>query len=550
MTDPHDAPRPATRLIRSGAPQGLRGGTPSLPAERHLLSAEAWARLPEALEAESELELLALWAEPGLVHAAFLDRAAAAAANTDDTARAAAPLLLASVPVRTLPEEGTAGAALRYPALSPARPGTAWFERMVRDLWGLEAEGGTDPRPWLDHGRWPVLAPLVAPRAIPRPPGPPPHPEFLPALGAGVRQIPLGPIRGRIAQAAELRLHTRGEAVLRAEQRLGYTHKGTLSLILGKSPRAAARFAARLAGDSTVAHAWAFAAAAEAAAGIEPPPRAQHLRALMLELERIHNHLRDAAALFAAIGLDRRRTRCLALREGVLRAAEQAFGHRLMMDHVLPGGVAIDIAPSGPAAIHAALAAVEAEQPELARLARDHGGLRARLAGLGQVDPALAARFAACGVVGRASGSGFDARHAARGAPYDALPLPPVALRTAGDAAARLELRIEELAGSARLARILLADLPTSDRGETLLCPLPQGSDGRAGEGIGLVEGFRGECLHWLRLDDGGLISAAFLRDPSWLHWPLLEAAIAQGDVADIALCERSFNCSASGVDL
>jgi Ni,Fe-hydrogenase III large subunit len=535
---PPAAAGPATTLIRTGAPQGLRGGTALLSAERHLLTAEAWARLPGALAAEPDLELLALWAEPGRAHAAFLGRSAAT-------------LLFATAPAAGDAPAPDGGAGLpRYAALSPARPAAAWFERMVRDLWGLEAEGGTDPRAWLDHGRWPVRAPLAGPRPSPRPAGPPPHPEFLPARGAGVRQVPLGPVRGRIAQAAELRLHTRGEAVLRAEHRLGHTHKGALSLILGKSPRAAARFAARLAGDSTVAHAFAFAAAAEAAAGVEPPPRARHLRALMLELERIHNHLRDAAAMLGLLGLERARTRCLVLREGILRAAERAFGHRLMMDRVLPGGVAIDIAPSGPAAILAALEALEAERPALERLVRGHGGLRARLAGLGRVDPGLVARFAAGGVVGRASGRAFDARHAAGAAPYDALPLPPMALDTAGDAAARLGLRIAELAGAARLARVLLADLPVADRGETLLRPLPQGSDGRAGEGIGLIEGFRGECLHWLSLDDGGLIAAAFLRDPSWLHWPLLEAAIAGGDVADLALCERSFDCSASGVDL
>lgn len=540
MTAPDaSAPPLATRLICAGTPQGLRGGTAALPAERFLLATEAWAQLSAALAAEPDLDLLALWAEPGQVHAAFLDHTAPA-------------LLLASTPAVAGAPSESGTAAPCYPALSPARPAAAWFERMIRDLWGLEAEGGADLRPWLDHGRWPVHTPLAWPRPSPRPPSPPPHPEFLTVPGAGVRQIPLGPIRGRIAQAAELRLHTSGEVVLRAEHRLGHTHKGTLSLILGKSPRAAARFAARLAGDSTVAHAWAFAAAAEAAAGVAPPPRAQHLRALMLEVERIHNHLRDAAAMLAALGLERPATHCLALREGALRAAERAFGHRLMMDRVLPGGVAIDIAPSGPAVILAVLEAVEAAQPDLARLVREHGGLRARLAGLGRVDPALAARFAAGGVVGRASGRGVDARHAACAAPYDALPLlPPIALDEAGDAAARLGLRIEELAGSARLARALLADLPAVGEGETMLMrPLPQGSDGQAGEGIGLVEGFRGECLHWLRLDDGGLIVGAFLRDPSWLHWPLLEAAIAADDVADLALCERSFNCSASGVDL
>jgi Ni,Fe-hydrogenase III large subunit len=318
-----------------------------------------------------------------------------------------------------------------------------------------------------------------------------------------------------------------------------------LALMSGKSPRAAARYAARLSGDSTVAHSWAFARAAEAATGTPPPPRAVHLRAVMAELERIHNHLNDWGSVCDAAGFAWIHARCGALREGVLRAADAAFGHRLMMDRVLPGGVAIDIAPTGPEAILAALAPVEAEIPELMRIQEGHASLQDRVVGTGAVGAALVARFAAGGFVGRASAHAFDARRMPGYAPYGELD-PGMTVLAGGDVDARLRVRIAELREAVRLVRRLLAALPP---GETWV-PLPQGAGAHAGEGVGLVEGFRGECLHWMRLDDGGLIHAVFMRDPSWLQWPLLEAAAGSGPVADFALCGASFNCSCSAVDL
>lgn len=501
----------ASALIRAGAPQGAR------PFERFALTAEAWSRLPAALAEEPSLALMALWAEPGVVHAAFYEEASGT-------------VLLASAPA-----EGG-----RYAALSPARPGAIRFERMVRDLWGLVADGAADLRPWLDHGRWPVLGPLSGQPAQ-MPGAEPPQPEFLPVEGEGVHQIPVGPIHAGVIEPGHFRFHVQGEVVVRLEARLGYAHKGTLSLMLGKSPRAAAVFPARLSGDSTVAHAWAFAAAAEAALGVAIPARALALRAVMGELERIHNHLNDWGFVCNDAAFAFPHARCGWLREGVLRATEAAFGHRLMMDRVLPGGVAPDIAPEGPAAIRAALDAVEAEVPALMRVYESHASLQDRVVGTGFLEPAHAAAFAAGGFVGRGSGRRFDARLAPGYAPYDLL-APPVAVETGGDVDARVRVRVAELTTSLMLVRRLLADLP---EGETM-APLPD----RAGEGVGLVEGFRGECLAWLRLDEGGLIRGAFLRDPSWLQWPLLEAAIEGNIVADFPLCNKSFNCSYSGVDL
>jgi Ni,Fe-hydrogenase III large subunit len=224
----------------------------------------------------------------------------------------------------------------------------------------------------------------------------------------------------------------------------------------------------------------------------------------------------------------------------VLRAVADAFGHRLMMDVVIPGGVAVDMAPEGPEAILRALDLVAGEMPEIVRVWDDAASLVDRVTGTGVTRPGLIAGFAPGGFVGRAAGRGFDVRRSPGYPPYAALPF-EVAVRPDGDVAARARVRIDEIATSIDLLRAMLAALP----GGPISVPLPMAS----GEGIGWAEGFRGDIWHWLRLD-GGLIGSVAMRDPSWLQWPLLEAAIEGNIVADFPLCNKSFNCSYSGVDL
>jgi Ni,Fe-hydrogenase III large subunit len=502
--------RIASGLIRRGAPQGCQ------PFDRFLLTRANFAALQQALLLEPTLALLGLWADPAQVHANFLDEAEGG-------------LILASCPVA----EGS------FPALSPARPGAVRFERMIRDLWGHVAEGGVDLRPWLDHGRWRVTAPLAT-RPAPQE-GRPLQPEFLPVEGEGWHQIPVGPVHAGVIEPGHFRVTVQGETVIRLEALLGYAHKGTLGLMQGKPPRAAARFAARLSGDSTVAHALAFALAAENAAGLAAPPRAAILRAAMLEMERIANHLNDWGFVCNDAAFAYPHARCGVLRERLLRAHAAAFGHRLMMDLIIPGGLIQDLPPGAEAPVLAALSSIEAELPELLRIYDDHASLQDRVVGTGVLQPELAARFAAGGFVGRASGRAFDARRMLPHAPYDELEV-ALPVFTEGDVDARVRIRLAELTESIGLARRLFAAL---EPGEIHL-PLPQ----QAGEGIAVVEGFRGEIVTWVALDDGGLIRAVFPRDPSWLQWPLLEAAIEGNIVADFPLCNKSFNCSYSGVDL
>ncbi len=499
-------------------PRALIQTSPAIacaPWPRHLLSALDWSSLVAALPETPAVELLALWADATQVHALFHDSDAA-------------DFLLASVQV----ESGL------YTALSPARPGAAWFERMIRDLWGHTAADGTDLRPWLDHGHWTATPPLAA-RPLPNLAAPEPF-EFLAVEGPDLHQIPVGPIHAGIIEPGHFRFTANGETIVRLEIRLGYVHKGTLGLLRGKSPRIAARFAARLSGDSTVAHSIAFAMAAEAACATPPPRRAASLRAVMGELERLANHLGDIGGIVNDAGFPLLQARFVWLREAVLRGAFQGFGHRLMMDAVIPGGVAEDLSPDGLVAILGVLDSITSELPALVRIYDDTSSLVDRVVTTGIVTPALAARFAAGGFIGRASSRRFDARRNPGYPPYDRLDI-STAILEAGDVDARLRIRLAEIEESIRALRTILDELPDGP----IAIPLPMASS----EGIGWAEGFRGDIWHWLRLE-GGLITAAFFCDPSWRQWPLLEAAMEGNIVADFPLINKSFNCSYSGVDL
>lgn len=502
--------------------RNLLAGAPALlchPVPRRALSGADWAGFAQALATDASLDLRAMWADPTHVHALLVDAASGAPH-------------LASVAV----ESGL------YTALSPACPAAAWFERMIRDLWGHTAADGLDLRPWLDHGAWTATPPLAA-RPLPNVAAPEPK-EFLPTEGDDLHRVLVGPVHAGIIEPGHFHFTCDGEIVVRLEIRLGYLHKGILGLLRGKSPRAAARFAARLSGDSTVAHSIAFARAAEAASQTEIPPRAVALRAVMAELERLANHLGDLGAIVNDAAFPLLQSRFVWQREALLRASDAAFGHRLMMDLVIPGGIASDIAADGPATILAVLDGLREEWPRLLATFLGSASLQDRLQTTGRVPPELAAHFAPGGVIGRASGRNQDCRHLPGYPPYDAMTLGTTS-QDAGDVHARVQIRMAEIIGSTELLRQLLTTLPELPPNAALA----ERIQGVTAEGLGWAEGFRGDIWHWLRIE-GGLITQAFLCDPSWRQWPLLEAAVHRNIIADFPLINKSFNCSYSGVDL
>jgi Ni,Fe-hydrogenase III large subunit len=409
-----------------------------------------------------------------------------------------------------------------YPSVGALHPPAIRLERAARDLFGLEPVGLPDTRPWLDHGANPTAYP------------------FLPVDGESLHQIPVGPVHAGIIEPGHFRFTADGETVVRLEQRLGYVHKGIDHLMQGATVVQAARIAGRISGDSTVAYALAFARAVEAALGIAPPPRAVWMRGVMAELERVANHLGDFGAICNDAAFSIMLAHCGMLRERVLRCAAECFGHRLMMDCIVPGGVATDLADDAP--IRTMIDAIRARFPALIDLYDKTASLQDRTVGTGRVSAELVHQFGAGGFVGRASGRDFDARRAVAYSPYDQLQFEvPVLLE--GDVNARVWIRIKEVEQSLSLIEHMLNALPPGDI--RVAC-----EPHRATEGIAMTEAFRGDVLVWLRIDEAGRIDRCHMRDASWFQWPLLEAAIEGNIVADFPLCNKSFNCSYSGHDL
>jgi Ni,Fe-hydrogenase III large subunit len=412
----------------------------------------------------------------------------------------------------------------------------------VRDVWGLEPAGAADLRPWLDHHRWGVGAPLGGPTAA-TPASPLPY-AFLPAEGESLHRIPVGPVHAGIIEPGHFRFTANGETVVRLEERLGYVHKGIEALMAGATLDRASRLAGHVSGDSTVAYALAFAQAVEAALHIAVPPRAVWLRALLAELERIANHFGDIGAICNDASFSLMHAHCGVLRERVLRAADAGFGHRLMMGCIVPGGLAAEPSEAGFAALRTLLSDVLHRFPSLVELYDNTASLQDRTVGTGILKPELARQFGCGGYVGRASGRAFDARRGPGYPPYPSLRF-DIPVRDAGDVDARVWIRIHEVEHSLSLIEQILAQLP----GGPVASPVEGRGEGMR-EGMALVEGFRGDVLVWVRIGADGQIARCHLRDPSWFQWPCLEAAIDGNIVADFPLCNKSFNCSYSGHDL
>jgi Ni,Fe-hydrogenase III large subunit len=485
------------------------------PWPRAAVDASVWKFAASEL-AQGRWSLLGLWGEPTTVHMALID---------GHTAEIAIVSL-------DCPDHA-------YPSVSKHHPPALRLERAVNDLFGLSAEGLPDTRPWLDHNCWGERFPLgdridASSKAVPY--------RFLPAEGDGLHQIAVGPVHAGIIEPGHFRFTASGETVVRLEERLGYTHKGIEGLMIGASLERAVQLAGRVSGDSTVAYAYALSRAAEAALELIVPDRAVWLRALLAELERLANHLGDIGAICNDASFTLMHAHCSVLRESVLRASNIAFGHRLMRDIIVPGGVAHDLNNAGTEIVQTTLANIRLRFPALVELYDNTASLQDRTVDTGVLKPALVKQYAAGGYIGRASGRSFDARRILAYPPYNSLRF-DVPVLNEGDVNARVWIRVREVEQSLSLIDQILDRLPEGPSATHA------GHQREAREGMAIVEGFRGDVLAWLRLRDGR-VERCHMRDPSWFQWPLLEAAIENNIVADFPLCNKSFNCSYSGQDL
>jgi len=492
-----------------------------LPIWHASVDAATWSALARAVVREQG-RLLALWATGRTaVHAAYA---------------LAGGALWAELPL---------DADALYPDLGATFACAQRMQRAAADLCGVRAVGATDERPWLDHGAWTTAHPLGGGPAEPAQPHAGGDYPFVRVEGDGVHEVAVGPVHAGTIEPGHFRFSVVGEKVLRLEERLGYTHKGIEHRFTELSPLQAHRLAGRVSGDSTVAFAWAYCMALESALRIELPARACWLRALLLERERVANHLGDLGALGNDAALAFGLAQFSRLREDWLRESMTAFAHRLLMDAVVPGGVAADLDAAQAQRMSAHCDAVAAEVRTLRAIYDEHAGVQDRFIGTGRASPELARQLGLTGLAGRASGQPQDLRCDHAWAPYDTLQ-PRRALSQQGDVAARVAVRFDELFESLRLMRELLAALPAG----APHAPIEPGAAAHAdARGAGWVEGWRGEVFVALELRDGA-IARCHCHDPSWQNWPVIEHAVIGNIVPDFPLINKSFNLGYSAQDL
>ncbi len=444
----------------------------------------------------------------------------------------------------TLLEHTLPDADVHYPDLSLIFPAADRMQRAAFDLVGIPSDGD-DQRPWLWLASWPIDQFPLRRDFVALSKWEPGQEEysFVKVEGDGVHEIPVGPVHAGIIEPGHFRFQVVGEKVLRLEERLGYTHKGIEKRFEALRLAEGHRLAGRVSGDSTVAYAWAYAQALEAIADVTIPTRAAWLRALALERERLANHLGDLGYLGNDGGFAFGLAQFSRLKEDALRTNLVAFGHRLMMDCVVPGGIARDITAEHALRIAEECTALEREIRILRDIYDDHAGLQDRFRTCGIVTPALAARLGLAGMAGRASGQAHDLRCDFPVTPYDSLAVREAAAQT-GDVAARVAVRFDEALESLRLIQSIVKAIPEGD----VRVELPEIPEHKLG--LGYVEGWRGPVLVALTSGDAGAIRRCHPHDPSWTNWPVLEHAVIGNIVPDFPLINKSFNLTYSGHDL
>lgn len=528
MTTPPPIAAFLERLAAAKVQVGEPAPTTLHPAHAFEVPASEWAHLAHEARA-ADWRWAAGWGE---------DRGEAIRLNACLERDGAYVVARASVPRANpaLPSQ-----AFSYPAAE--RP-----ERHTRDLLGVEFTGHPDARRWTRHQAWgesehPLRRDFPA-AGTPPAQTPADHEyKFMLAHGSGVYEIPVGPVHAGVIEPAHFRFQAVGETVLNLEERMGYVHKGIEKIAEGRDAEGLARLAGRVSGDCTVAHAWAACMAMEKARGLEVPARAVWLRALMCERERVANHLGDIGAILNDISFTFGFYQFSRLREDWQRLSNEAFGHRFMMDRVVPGGVLHDPHERFLGRMREEVGVLRKQVGKLMAIVTDLPSVKDRLVTTGVLEPAHAKAFGCMGFVGRASNVDFDVRRDAPYAPYDRLET-KVPVYHYGDVAARMRVRVEEIAASFDLIEALVAGLPGGPVRSEWSAPADNA------EGLGLVEGWRGEILTFVRFGSDGRIARFFPRDPSWTTWPALEVLIHGNIVPDFPVCNKSVNGSYSGQDL
>lgn len=425
------------------------------------------------------------------------------------------------------------------------------FEREMHDLYGIQPVDHPLPRRLIRHRHWPSGWYPMRRDAGPPPPfddddGPFP---FLTVHGPGVYEIPVGPVHAGLIEPGHFRFSVVGETILKLKARLWYVHKGIEKLFENREPTAGLPLAERISGDTAVGHTLAYANAVEDALHLDVPAEARRARAVLLELERLYNHISDIGALCNDVGHGILNTHALRIKETLLRLNKATTGHRLLRGGIQLGGATLNNIPDP-----AHLAAIGADIRDIVALALNNSLVAERFTNTAILTTQQARDLGALGYVARASGLFVDARRdhpadtrAGDGRqPADPLTIPT---HTTGDVLARFQQRAAEIDASLALLDTLVRTVsPGTVSGRSRADhPSPTGE---VASGVGIVEGWRGTIVHRIELTADGRLSRVKIVDPSFFNWPALPVALAGTIVPDFPLVNKSFNLSYAGNDL
>ncbi|MBB5323129.1 Ni,Fe-hydrogenase III large subunit [Anoxybacillus tepidamans] len=423
-----------------------------------------------------------------------------------------------------------------FPSVAVQLPAANWYEREVKDLLGLRPQGHPDPRPLVLHGDWPEdLHPLRkdfpldqhAPRVQSRE-------AFMRYDSEDVTEIPVGPIHAGIIEPGHFRFGAVGDTILHLDARLFFTHRGLEKASEGMPVQKALFLAERICGVCALSHSIAFAQAIERAGNVTIPPRADYLRTLFLELERLYNHIGDVGNICAGFGFAVGISQGARLKEELQQLNERITGHRYLRGVVSLGGMRADVTEQEREDIYQTLQYVKKEFKELVDLLLTHDIAINRMATTGILRLEHANDLEVVGVAARASGRSVDIRRDQPYAAYDRVHF-HVPVYKEGDVLARIRVRIDEVFESFSIIKQLLQQLLDGD----IRTNIPNLTPYRSA--MGWCESPRGETVHWVMIGPNQTVYRYRVRSATYSNWPAVPLAVKGNIVPDFPLINKSF---------
>ncbi len=428
-----------------------------------------------------------------------------------------------------------------FPSLTPDCPQVHLFEREIAEQFGLRPEG----HPWLKPVRF-VKSQRAGHDAWGRSTNEQPLigvTKFYRVEGEEVHEVAVGPIHAGVIEPGHFRFQCHGELVFHLEISLGYQHRGVERALVGGPDKRTIHYMETLAGDTTVGHATAYCQAVEALAGCKPPARAQVLRGVALELERLANHTGDLGALAGDVGFLPTASYCGRLRGDFLNMTARLCGSRFGRGLIRPGGVAFDVDKTRAEELLSGLQNTVRDITNAVNLLWDSSSVMSRFEDTGKVSLEVCEQLGLVGPTARACGAEGDVRQDFPVGIYRFSHI-PVSTANTGDVFARAYVRWLEIQRSADFVREqlqMLAGGATRARMGELAADSFVAS---------FVEGWRGKICHVAMTDERRRIARYKVIDPSFHNWMGLAMALRNQQISDFPLCNKSFNLSYCGHDL